>query len=214
MTGRQLAIVGAGGFGREVADVVEAINKDSEGGVWNLIGVFDDAPSEANLRRLSDRGISYIGAIPEVWSGPEIHFVVGIGSPTIRMKVANLLEGLEWKPATLVHPVAQCGSRVRIEPGTVVCAGVQISTNVSLGRHVHVNPNATIGHDSELQDFVSVNPAATVSGEVLIAAESLIGASATILQGLRIGQRSLVGASACVVQNVEADTRVKGIPAR
>ncbi|WP_413543933.1 acetyltransferase [Citricoccus nitrophenolicus] len=214
MTAVRLAVVGAGGFGREVADVVEAINRVSDGDVWNLIGIFDDAPSELNLQRLRDRGISYAGAIPRGWGGPETYFVVGIGSPAIRVKIATSLEGLGWIPATLVHPIAHCGSRVRVEPGTVVCAGAQISTNVSLGRHVHVNPNVTIGHDSELQDFVSVNPAATVSGEVVIAAETLIGASATILQGLHIGQKSLVGASACVVRDVEANCVVKGIPAR
>lgn len=214
MSAARLAIIGAGGFGREAADVVEAINGSSDGGRWNLIGVFDDAPSELNLQRLRDRGVSYEGAIPREWPGPEMHFVVGIGSPNVRRRIAQALEELGWIPAILVHPAAQCGSRLRLGPGTVVCAGVQVSTNVSLGRHVHVNPNATIGHDSELQDFVSVNPAATVSGEVVIAAETLIGASATILQGLRVGQRSLVGASACVVHDVDSDSVVKGIPAR
>ena len=53
-----------------------------------------------------------------------------------------------------------------------------------LGRHVHVNPNATIGHDAVLGAFVSVNPGAVVSGEVVVGEGTLLGASSTILQGL------------------------------
>lgn len=214
MIARRLVIIGAGGFGREVADVVEAINEDSPEKAWNLLGVCDDHPSALNIERLGDRGIRYLGAIPSEWTGSQTHFVVGIGSPSTRMKIADSLERLGWIPAILLHPDSRSGSRFRAGPGSVVCAGVQISTNVSLGRHVHVNPHATIGHDAQLEDFVSVNPAATISGEVVIASQTLVGASATILQGLRIGQKSLVGASACVVRDVDDDTVVKGIPAR
>lgn len=214
MTTAPLVIVGAGGFGREAADVAVASNSASDGVLWNLKGVFDDAPSGSNIARLQDRGIPYLGRIPAEWDGADINFIIGIGSPSIRQKLADRLERLRWKPAILVHPSAVIGSQVHLGLGTVVCGGAQISTNVRFGCHVHLNSNVTIGHDVVLDDYVSINPAATVSGDVHVETGTLIGAAATILQGLHVGSGSVVGASACVVRNVRSGAVVKGVPAR
>lgn len=208
-----LVIVGAGGFGRETTDVVEAINAVA-GTVWDLVGVYDDSPAEINLHRLKDRGVRYLGVIPTQANGAKLHYVVGIGHPMTRQRVAHHLEDLGWSAARLIHPAATVGTRSQIDSGVVVCGGAQISTNVRLGHHVHVNPNSTIGHDSQLDDYVSVNPAATVSGEVNIGERTLIGAGAVVLQGLQIGPDVVVGASACVTENIRGGVVVKGIPAR
>ncbi|QCU79298.1 acetyltransferase [Citricoccus sp. SGAir0253] len=209
-----MVIVGAGGFGREAADVVEAVNSAAGTPLWELSGFYDDAPAEKNLTRLRQRGLAYLGPIPQEWDGTDISFVIGIGSPAVREILAARLERLGWEPAVLVHPAAVVGSRSLLGAGSVVCGGVQVSTNVQLGRHVHLNPNATIGHDAVLEDFVSVNPAVTVSGEVRVRTGTLLGAGSVVLQGLEVGPGALVGAAACVVRDVPADATVKGVPAR
>jgi carbonic anhydrase/acetyltransferase-like protein (isoleucine patch superfamily) len=79
-------------------------------------------------------------------------------------------------------------------------------------RHIHVNPNATIGHDSILESFVSINPAATVSGDVHVRSRTLIGAGAIVLQGLSIGADATVGAGAVVTRSVPDGVVVKGVP--
>ena len=112
----------------------------------------------------------------------------------------------------LVHPSASVGTMTVWADGVVVCGGPQVSTNVRLGRHVHVNPNATIGHDSILESFVSINPAATISGDVHVRSRTLIGAGAIVLQGLSIGADTTVGAGAVVTRNVPDGVVVKGVP--
>lgn len=210
----RIIVIGAGGFGRETLDVIEAINASTRDPAWDLIGVVDDAPAEAQIERLSDRGVRLLGGIDanrELFDGT--HYVVGIGSPSVRERIADKVDSWGARPATLVHPSAVVGTRVVMAAGSVVCAGVQISTNVRLGRHTHVNPAAIIGHDSILGDYVSVNPGAIVSGEVAISAGTLIGAGSTILQGLRVGAGAIVGASACVTKSVAPKSVVVGVPA-
>ncbi|QYM65216.1 MULTISPECIES: acetyltransferase [unclassified Microbacterium] len=164
----RIIVIGAGGFGRETLDIVEALV--AAGRDIDLVGVVDSGPSELDLGRLAERGIVYLGT-EETWlpesSGDE-HFVVAIGAPAVREIVVRRLSDAGLRAATLIHPRAVIGSRAQIGEGVVVASGVQVSTNVTLGDHVHLNPASVIGHDAALSDFVSVNPGAIVSGNVAV----------------------------------------------
>lgn len=210
-----LVVIGAGGFGRETLGVVDAINDAGSQPRFELLGVLDDDPSELNMSRLAALGVRHLGTIAE-WLEADARalFAVGVGSPTTRDSIARRFEERGHRAATLIDPRAHIGRASSAGSGSVVCAGVEISTNVTLGRHVHVNPHVTIGHDTLVGDCVSINPAATVSGDVTIEDRVLIGAAAVILQGLTVGAGSLVGAAACVVRDVPTSATVKGVPAR
>lgn len=207
-----LVVVGAGGFGRETLDVVEAMNRVGAHPRWDVIGVADDSPSEVNLARLARRAIDYLGPVASLERRAVV--ALGVGSPFARAALDAELSGQGFDFATLVHPAAVIGSQVSLCEGAVICAGASLGTNVSLGRQVHLNPHAVIGHDTHVGDFVSVNPNATVSGECAVEAGALIGAGSVIVQGLRIGADAVVGASACVVTDVAPRTTVVGVPAR
>ncbi len=210
----QIAIIGAGGFGRETLDVVEALLAAGE--PLELLGVVDDQPRDIDLRRLANRGVPYLGSteqwVPTV-SGDE-HFIVAIGSPVLRKRMATRLRDAGVRATSLIHPRALVGSQARIGAGVVITSGVQVSTNVTLGDHVHLNPGSIVGHDATLEHFVSVNPGAIVSGNVVVQTGTLLGAGSTVLQGLTIGAGSTVGAAACVTKDVAAGATVKGVPAR
>lgn len=211
---RDVVVVGAGGFGRETLDVVEAAIRAGVG--FRLLGVVDSNPSDANLGRLRDRNVPYLGS-EDGWLNEgrtRVAYLVGVGSTAARERVVRRFDGAGLDPISVIHPAAVVGTRSAIGAGTVICAGVQMSTNVTTGRHVHVNPGAIVGHDATLEDYVSVNPAAVVSGEVSVGRGALIGAGAVILQGLRVGAGAIVGAAACVVHDVGAGAVVKGVPAR
>lgn len=210
----RVLVVGAAGCGREFLDVLDAMV--SAGVPIEVAGVLDDSPSETNLARLADRDVSYLGTIDDWLAGGDLNvrFVLGIGNPGIRRLLVERLVAAGMRPFTAVHPSATFGARTQVGEGAVVCAGVVISNNVRLGRHVHVNPNATIGHDAVLHEFVSINPAAVVSGEVRIGAGTLVGSAATILQNLTVGERTLIGAGAVVTRSVPSDVVVKGVPGR
>jgi sugar O-acyltransferase (sialic acid O-acetyltransferase NeuD family) len=210
-----LVIVGAGGFGRETVDVVDAVNAAAGDPVWRLLGVIDDAPSPENLERLARRVIPYVGTTDDLLSsGIKPRFLIGIGSPAVRRMLADRLEDAGLVAATVIHPAATMGSDVSVGAGTVICAGARVTTNISIGRHVHLNPNVTVGHDTTLGDFVSMNPASSVSGDCVVETGALIGVGAVVLNLLTVGEDATVGASACVARNVLPGSVVKGVPAR
>lgn len=209
-----VVVIGASGFGRECLDVIEAMRAD--GSSLELLGVLDDSPSEANLTRLSDRGVAYLGTI-DSWlatSDQRAQFVLGIGNPRVRQALVTKFEVAQRRPATLIHPTASLGSRFQAGDGLVICAGAVISTNVRTGNHVHINPNVTIGHDAVLADHVSVNPGAVISGEVTVGNRTLVGAGAVVLQNIEICEDVVIGAGAVVTKNVPPSRTMVGVPAR
>jgi sugar O-acyltransferase (sialic acid O-acetyltransferase NeuD family) len=208
-----LVIVGCGGHGREVLTIARAVVA-AGGPRWHLVGFVDDRPSEENLKRVQRLDVPYLGGTAWLHDPPpDTHHVIGIGDPRVRRAVAARVDAYGVPAASLIHPDATVGPDNRYAPGFVAFAGARVTTNVAIGRHVHLNQNVTIGHDSTLADFVSVNPLAAVSGDCHLAEGVLIGTTAAVLQGLRVGRDSTVGAGACVVRDVADRAVVKGVPA-
>jgi sugar O-acyltransferase (sialic acid O-acetyltransferase NeuD family) len=200
-------IVGAGGHGREVLDVVEAV------GGYEVVGFLDDgAPDEA---RLADRGHRLLGPVAAAGELGPMQFVVGIGDPRVRMAVVDALRTHPSAAAApaLVHPTSTLGSRCVLGPGTVVAAGARLTTNVTVGAHCYVGPNATVGHDCRLLDGATLYPGAMVSGDVTVGRAATVGAGAAVKQGLHIGAAAYVALGAGVVHDVPDGTTVAGTPA-
>jgi sugar O-acyltransferase (sialic acid O-acetyltransferase NeuD family) len=214
-----IVVVGAGGFAREVLDVLGSINaadvgEGSQRQTFDVLGVVDDNPTETQLGRLAARSISYLGIVADLPKKfPSAEFLIAIGSPEPRRRIAKMLHAAGMTAAVAIHPRAVVGTAGSVGPGVVVCSGAQISTNVSLGDHVHINPGSIVGHDADLREFVSVNPGAVISGEVTVHSGSLIGAGGIVLQGLVVGSDAVVGAGAVVVRDVPSKVVVKGVPA-
>lgn len=209
-----LLIVGAGGFGREVINIVAAINELDP--TWRLIGVADDEPSEASLRSLARSGTLHLGSVESATTDSghsDLALVVAIGDPQTRRRVVDTIGGRGTFPA-LVHPGATIGPNVRLSGGCLVAPGCRLSADIHLGDHVHIDQNVTVGHDTVIDAYTRLNPQSCVSGEVTLGHGVFFGANATILPRLRVGDHAVIGAGAVVVRNVTANTTVKGVPAR
>jgi sugar O-acyltransferase (sialic acid O-acetyltransferase NeuD family) len=210
-----LVIVGAGGFGREVHDIVEAINDAAPGSVrlFDFLGFIDNHVDRLEL--ISDRGPLLGGDAALAELPPDTRYVIAIGDGRVRRAIDQRATGLGLSAATLVHPAATMGRhRIDLGPGSIICSHVSLTTDIRLGRHVHVNLNATIGHDVVVGAYVTINPGATISGAVSLEDEVTIGTGAAVIQGMTVGAGSMIGAGAAVVRDIPPGVTAIGIPAK
>jgi len=206
-----LVIVGAGGHGRETLDIVEAINAASAQPLWRFVGFVDDGPADNQL--IERRNTAVVGATEWLEANAST-YVIGIGSPEIRAQLDARLTAAGRTAATLVHPSATVGSDNSTGHGVLLAAGSRVTTNVTLGRHVHLNVNAVVSHDCIIGDHTTLSPGVHLNGNVTVGNGVFFGTGAIVTPGITIGDHAVVGAGAVVVADVPAGSTVKGVPAK
>lgn len=211
--GGRLLVVGAGGHAREVLDLVEACNRagSTEFEVLGLLA--DDEPDPAALAR---HQLAHLGTVGDGLraAAAGTAYLVGIGSGAVRGRVDRLARSLGLVAPVLVHPLAVVGSHTVLGEGCLLFSHTSVTTNVRLGRHVHLNRGATVGHDSVLAHYVTLHPQAVVSGGCRIGAASMLGTSSAVIELVEVGAGCTVGAGAAVVRDVADGLTVVGVPAR
>jgi sugar O-acyltransferase (sialic acid O-acetyltransferase NeuD family) len=204
-----LVIIGAGGFGREVLDLVLDINRAAP--TFDFLGFLDDG--EASGRLLERVGAPLLGPSSHL-ADLAASYVIGIGAPEPRRRIDALVRSWGRAAATLTHPSATIGSDVQVGAGTVIAAGVRVTTHIVVGRFAHINLNCTIGHDSVVEDFATLHPGVHLGGGCVIEEGVTLGLGSVVLPNVRVGRGAIVGAGAVVVRDVAPDTTVVGNVAR
>ena len=212
---RPLVVVGAGGHGREVLDIVAAVNAAAEAAgapvPWSLLGVVDDDPADPSLlERRGDRLLGPVTALADL----DADHVVAIGDGEVRRRLDERIQAWGGRAAVLVHPSATVGADVHLGPGVVLAAGAVVTTNVVIGRHSHVNVGAVVSHDVRVGDHVTISPMAAVNGAAHLGDGAFLGTGAIVTPGRVIGERAVVGAGAVVVGDVPAGVTATVVPAR
>ena len=206
---RDLVVLGAGGFAREVLWLVEDCNANDP--MWNLLG-FIDENRELHGRTLCD--VPVLGGIEWLKDKAGIHLISGVGGNAVRRRFASLGAERGLPFASLVHPDTRRSRFVEIGEGTVVCAGNILTTQVRIGRHVNINLDCTVGHDVVIEDFCNISPGVHVSGFVQLAEDVDVGTGAVLLPGRKVGRNTTIGAGAVVSTDLPANVVAVGIPAK
>lgn len=205
---RRILIVGAGGFGREVARWARDAWPDRAG----LLAGFLSADADVLEGRVCDLPILSEPARYEPRAGDGVLLAIGI--PEVRRRVAEELLTRGATFLTLIHPTAIVCETAVIESGSILCPGAIVSDAARLGRCVLVNYHASLAHDSFAGDFAVLSPYAALAGGATIGDDVFLGLHASIGPGITVGPRSKVAANSCALHDVPADSLVHGVPGR
>jgi sugar O-acyltransferase (sialic acid O-acetyltransferase NeuD family) len=190
------ALIGSGGF----SDEVKAHMND-----FNMVCFVDDEyyfPNDKNIKPLSQFNVD------------EYEVAIAIGDPFHRESMVNKLPK-ETKYFTFVHPSAQIlGNNVEIGYGSLICAGVVITTNCKIGNHAHLNLLTTIGHDNTIGDFFTTAPGAKISGNCVIGNKVYFGTNSSVKQKITICDNVTIGLNGGVVKSISEMGTYVGVPAK
>lgn len=208
---RPVLIVGAGGFGRETAALLEELRAHGE---FEAAGFADDSDE---LQGSTIAGLPVLGPVHIASESDEYGVVVTVGNPRSYDSKHRIVGRLDLNPGryvTLVHPTASLGSEVTLGEGTIVLAGCVATHGVTIGRHVAIMPNVVLTHDDEVGDFAILGAGAKLGGGVKVGAGAYVGSGASVRESTSIGAGALVGMGAAVVSDVPPGETWVGVPAR
>lgn len=196
---RKLAIIGASGHGRVVADIAR------KNGYEEIVFLDDDE----SIHECG--GFSAIGKSSEAGT-LDAGVIVGIGNADIRKRIQEAVP--EEKLVTLIHPDAVVAENVEIGTGTVVMAGAVINPGTNIGKGCIINTCSSVDHDCVLGDYVHVAVGSHLCGSVTVGERTWIGAGATVSNNVFICSDCMIGAGAVVVNNIQESGTYVGVPAR
>ncbi len=211
---RMIAIYGAGGFGRELAWLIQSCNEKQE--TYRLACFIED--NEAiHGAELNDIPVMGLAELSRTFPGAAV--VGATGNPMTRRITMEKAAAAGFGFETIIHPRVEMSRWIEIGMGTVICAGSILTTNIILGQHVQINLDCTIGHDVVMGDYTTLSPGVHVSGWVHFGRDVYVGTGAVFINGthekpLRIGDGAVIGAGACVTKSVADGCTVVGVPAK
>jgi sugar O-acyltransferase (sialic acid O-acetyltransferase NeuD family) len=207
---QDVAIIGAGGFGREVLDIFDAINQIKT--TFNVIGFIVDPQYASKIISINDKPV--LGGIDWLEKKRRIKVICAIGEPKSRFQVVMRAMKAGVQFCSIVHPTAIITRWVTIGVGSVIAAGCILTNKIVIGNHVHINLDCTIGHDVIINDFTTLSPGVHVSGKVKLNEGCYIGTGSNIIDNKEIGTWSVIGAGSTIINNVPSNTTVVGVPGK
>ncbi len=209
---KEIAIYGAGGFGKEVACLIEKINIEKE--TWNIIGFFDDSVEKET--QISHFG-SVLGGIDELQNWPQsLSIVFAIGSPKVIKLIVDKIINPHIDFPNIIHPEVAFADPItfKIGKGNVVIRGCSFSCDVSIGDFNQFNSISALAHDVEVGSYNVFMPLARISGGVKIGDMNFFGIGAIVLQNIKIGSNTRIGASSLVITKTKDGFLYMGNPAK
>ena len=206
---KDIVIIGAGGFGREVQWLLERINEREK--TWNILGYVDDGKERGTL--IDDLpvldGIEFLREVKK-----PLAVVCAVGASKTRKRIMEGLGGTDYLEfPNIIDPSVRMSERITMGKGNIVCAGNILTVDITLGDFNIINLDCTVGHDAVLHSYVTVYPSVNISGCVEVGEVSELGTGSHIIQGVKIGSHAIVGGGTRFSQDVPPFTTCARDPA-
>lgn len=197
---KEVIIIGAGGHGKVIADIIEK-NGDK------VCGFLDDGAKSKEIF-----GYQVLGKTEDINKFSDKEFIIAIGNNAVRKKIATENTGLKFY--TAIHPSAVISRGVEIGIGTCVMAGSVINADTRIGKHAIINSGSVVEHDNILEDFVHLSPGAILCGTVRVGECTHVGGGVTVKNNVSITNNTVIGVGAAVVSDIEVSGTYCGVPAK
>ena len=208
---KDIAIYGAGGFGREVACLLKRINSVSP--QWNLLGFFDDGITAGTTNEYG----SVLGGleVANEWDRP-ISVVFAIGSPKVVYRLYESITNPNIDFPNLIAPdvLIVDQDNFSMGKGNIISYGCLFSCNTHIGNFNMFNGFITVGHDAVVGDFNAFMPSVRISGGVSVGNRNFFGVNSVVLQYIPIGNDTVIGGSSLIIRKTKDGNTYVGIPAQ
>lgn len=203
-----ILIVGAGGFCRVVLSILHSYKN------FNVIGIAD-RDSKNIGEEISGSVIKYSWKnFTEIYEKGTQYAVIAIGDNDERKELFSRLSSLGFEIPTIIHPSAIIEKDAVVGNGCVICMGIKIGTQVSIGKNGIVWTGSIIDHEAKIGDYVFIAPGCNIAGRVKIGDGSFVGIGSTIKEKITIGKSVVIGAGSVVISDIGDNTTVAGVPAK
>jgi len=207
---KDIAIYGAGGFGREIACLIRIINEQSP--QWKIVGFFDDGKEVGTKNEYG----SVLGGLDKLndWHRP-LNVVFAIGASHHIQHLSESITNSNISYPNIIAPNVTFLDRANVKfgMGNIICSHCLISTNVTIGNYNLLNGHIPVGHDTQIGDCNVIMPSVNISGGVQIGNGNFLGVQSVVLQNLKIGNNVRVGAGSVLMRNTKDGFLYMGNPA-
>ncbi len=201
---QRIAIIGAGGFGREVFHLLDD-------DLYECIGFIDYNKTD---EKLPGPIIGHESDMARLINDYEFsNCALAIGDMEKRKKIYNKIEKFPIEFPIVGDSSVKWYSK-DIQDGTILYPGVIIMNDCRIGKFTILNSGVTLGHDVVIGDFCNINPGANLAGKITVGSCTLIGIGASIKENITIGENAVIGAGSVVINDVTNNTLVYGVPAK
>jgi len=210
---KDIAIYGAGGFGREIACLINEINEQTDIPAWNLVGFFDDGKPIGDKNEYGTvlGGYNELNAYPK-----QLSVVMAIGRPsTLVYLIGKITNQLVDFPNIIAPDLRLLDkNNMTMGYGNIFFSKCSLSCNVCIGNFNIFNGSIAVGHDAVIGNFNTFMPGARVSGEVTIGDRNLMGVYAVVLQQNTIGNDTIISSGSIMMKSTKGNATYVGNPAR
>jgi sugar O-acyltransferase (sialic acid O-acetyltransferase NeuD family) len=206
---KDLIIVGAGGYGREVLQIVKDINKVED--KWNILGFINDIGDALDNYECD---YSIIGTIKDWIPQEGQEFVCAVADPLGKELVTKTLKEKGAVFTSAIHPTAYISEYAKVGEGVVMSIHSGISVNCKIGDFVTVLYSTIIGHDVNIGNYCTISSLSECAGGVELEEKVFLGSHVTVIPRKKVCTGAYVAAGSVVVTNIQPGNHVMGNPAK
>ena len=203
-----IVIIGAGGFGRELHEMLWDCVPPAE---YRFKGFLAKNPDE-----LADYGVDapILDHPDQYRPQADDRLLLAIGDIDVRRRIVETMVERGGKFMTLIHPSSVIARTAHVGMGAVIYPFTTVMNGGTVEDYVHLSIYASVGHDARVGKYSLMAPYATLNGFSVIEEEVYMSTHSTVAPEKRVGRRSKISANSAVMQDVPASSLVHGVPGR